>query len=140
MKAKIIINRKNRTLKIAALHITVFPVAVGKTETPTPSGVFYVHSKWEKGNRLVEEHGKCLGTHCLTLGQFSEEGKLQPIGKDNKGRLKLVSADDICFAIHGTDTPDSIGAAVGRGCVRMYNYDIALLYKWVDVEDMVVII
>lgn len=139
MKASITINSEARNLVIQGRHLTVFSVSVGKPETPTPTGVFYIHSKWEKGDHEVEEHGKCLGSHCLTLGQYAN-GSLQPVGKDEKGNLQLVSEDDICFAIHGTDDPDRIGGAVGEGCVRMYNSEIELLYNWVDVGDVVVII
>jgi len=137
---RIIINKDTRHLEIQGRHLTAFPVAIGKPETPTPTGVFYIHSKWEKGDKEVEEHGKCLGTHCLTLGQFDEDKTLQPVGKDSEGGVKLVTVDDICFAIHGTDEPVSIDTLAGQGCIRMYNSDIELLYKWTDVGDVVIIL
>ncbi|WP_100374496.1 L,D-transpeptidase family protein [Bacillus sp. FJAT-45037] len=28
------------------------------------------------------------------------------------------------YGIHGTNEPDSIGQAVSRGCIRMYNFDV----------------
>ncbi|KAB3530498.1 L,D-transpeptidase family protein, partial [Alkaliphilus pronyensis] len=32
------------------------------------------------------------------------------------------------YGIHGTDTPESIGTAASRGCIRMYNEDVEELY------------
>jgi len=32
------------------------------------------------------------------------------------------------FAIHGTKEPDQIGTAGSRGCIRMYNDDVELMY------------
>jgi len=32
------------------------------------------------------------------------------------------------FAIHGTKNPEEIGKAVSRGCIRLYNEDVVLVY------------
>lgn len=44
------------------------------------------------------------------------------------------------FAIHGTNTPNSIGGFVSNGCIRMYNQDIADLYQRVQVGTPVVVV
>jgi len=43
------------------------------------------------------------------------------------------------YAIHGTNTPNSIGGFVSHGCIRMYNQDIADLFGRVRVGTTVVV-
>ncbi len=44
------------------------------------------------------------------------------------------------YAIHGTNTPNSIGGFVSSGCIRMYNHDITDLYQRVQVGTPVVVV
>lgn len=44
------------------------------------------------------------------------------------------------YAIHGTNTPGSIGGFVSHGCIRMYNQDILDLYERVGVGTEVVVL
>jgi len=43
------------------------------------------------------------------------------------------------YAIHGTNSPKSIGGFVSYGCIRMYNADITDLYSRVSVGTSVII-
>src|SRR4051794_32112191 len=43
------------------------------------------------------------------------------------------------YAIHGTNTPRSIGGNVSYGCIRMYNEDVTDLYGRVSVGTTVVV-
>src|SRR6476659_542116 len=43
------------------------------------------------------------------------------------------------YAIHGTNTPGSIGGFVSYGCIRMFNDDITDLYQRVSVGTTVVV-
>jgi lipoprotein-anchoring transpeptidase ErfK/SrfK len=43
------------------------------------------------------------------------------------------------YRIHGTDAPWTIGSAVSKGCVRMYNQDVADLYPRVNVGARVTV-
>ena len=43
------------------------------------------------------------------------------------------------YAIHGTNSPSSIGGFVSYGCIRMYNQDIVDLYGRVGVGTPVVV-
>jgi len=43
------------------------------------------------------------------------------------------------YAIHGTNSPGSIGGFVSYGCIRMYNQDILDLYSRVSVGTTVVV-
>jgi lipoprotein-anchoring transpeptidase ErfK/SrfK len=44
------------------------------------------------------------------------------------------------YAIHGTNSPRSIGGYVSYGCIRMYNHDITDLYGRVSVGTPVVVV
>ena len=44
------------------------------------------------------------------------------------------------YAIHGTNSPRSIGGFVSHGCIRMYNQDIMDLYARVNVGTPVVVV
>ena len=43
------------------------------------------------------------------------------------------------YAIHGTNSPGSIGGFVSYGCIRMYNHDIADLFDRVSVGTPVIV-
>jgi lipoprotein-anchoring transpeptidase ErfK/SrfK len=43
------------------------------------------------------------------------------------------------YRIHGTDAPWTIGTAVSKGCIRMYNQDVLDLYPRVSVGTKVVV-
>jgi lipoprotein-anchoring transpeptidase ErfK/SrfK len=43
------------------------------------------------------------------------------------------------YAIHGTNSPNSIGGFVSYGCIRMYNQDITDLYDRVSVGTPVIV-
>jgi lipoprotein-anchoring transpeptidase ErfK/SrfK len=44
------------------------------------------------------------------------------------------------YAIHGTNTPNSIGGFVSHGCIRMYNQDITDLFNRVQIGTPVVVL
>ena len=44
------------------------------------------------------------------------------------------------YAIHGTNSPRSIGGYVSYGCIRMHNHDITDLYGRVSVGTQVVVV
>jgi lipoprotein-anchoring transpeptidase ErfK/SrfK len=44
------------------------------------------------------------------------------------------------YAIHGTNSPGSIGKFVSHGCIRMYNADVMDLYAKVSVGTQVVVL
>ena len=43
------------------------------------------------------------------------------------------------YRIHGTDAPWTIGTAVSKGCIRMYNQDVLDLYPRVNVGTKVTV-
>ena len=44
------------------------------------------------------------------------------------------------YAIHGTNTPNSIGRFASYGCIRMHNRDILDLYSRVEVGTRVLVL
>lgn len=50
-----------------------------------------------------------------------------------------LTLDGGMYAIHGTNSPSSIGGFVSYGCIRMYNQDIVDLYHRVSVGTPVLV-
>jgi len=92
------IEEKELTLRQGEQIIKVYPVAVGKPSTPTPTG------NW----RIIQK----------TLNPGG------PFG----ARWMRLSVPWGGYGIHGTDQPESIGTAASHGCVRMLNEDVIELY------------
>lgn len=92
-----------RTIKLIeeGQVIVKYPVAVGKSETPTPLGEWRVVQK-------CTHWGNGFGTRWMGLNV--------PWG---------------IFGIHGTDKPGSIGSYASHGCIRMFNRDVEKLYPQV---------
>ena len=85
-----------------------FSVGIGRPETPTATGTFYVWARVPQASPSGP-----YGTFTLGISGFSEVLKTWPGG----GRM----------AIHGTANPADPGKAVSHGCVRVYNPDMLKL-------------
>jgi hypothetical protein len=94
-----------------------FPVAVGSSAYPTPTGSFFVDEKF----RPSPSTG-AYGVMALGLSAF------QP-------RLPTLGS----LAIHGTNDPALIGQSVSDGCIRMRNADVLRVGAWVPAGSPVVI-
>jgi len=90
--------------------IKKYPIALGKEETPTPVGDFYVINKYRNW-------GKWFGTRWIGLNV--EWGT---------------------YGIHGTNRPESIGRDASHGCIRMLNRHIEELYEMVTIGTKVTIL
>lgn len=88
----------------------VFPIAIGRSSTPTPIGNFKVVHK-------AVNWGTGFGTRWLGLNV--------PWG---------------IYGIHGTNKPWSIGRMASHGCIRMHNRDVEQLYPWVKYNTEVIIV
>lgn len=80
-----------------------YHIAVGKSETPTPTGDWTIIWKSYRA-------GDIFGTRYFGLDV--------PWGG---------------YGIHGTDQPWSIGKSISQGCIRLRNKDIEELFEWVPV-------
>lgn len=111
-EVSIIIDVRNRTLTVmSGSHPhRQFPCAVGKRETPSPTG------NWEI-KRKAAHWGTGFGTRWMGLSV--------PWG---------------IYGIHGTNKPGSIGSQSSHGCFRMFNRDVETVYPWIQTGTPVYVI
>ena len=89
--------------------IKKYPVAQGKSRTPSPIGIWYITNK-------ARNWGSGFGTRWMGLNV--------PWG---------------VYGIHGTNKPGSIGHRASAGCFRMRNSDVEELYSIVPYKTRVVV-
>jgi lipoprotein-anchoring transpeptidase ErfK/SrfK len=98
--------------------IKMYPVAVGKHTTPTPTGAFHIASH-------------------VANPTYSHDGKVVRPGPANPVGTRWMSLGFKGYGIHGTNHPESIGHAASHGCIRMRNHDVEELFELVRVGDEV---
>jgi LysM repeat protein len=99
-----------------------FSVGIGRPEMETPTGLW-----------IVKPTGKLISptwTDPATGKTYEAENPDYPLGARWVG---LEGVDGAAkgragFAIHGTKKPEEINRAVSRGCIRLFNDDVILLY------------
>jgi lipoprotein-anchoring transpeptidase ErfK/SrfK len=96
----------------------VFPVAVGKQSTPSPTGSFRIV------NRVANP-------------TYYHSGKIVPSGPANPVGTRWMGLSEHGYGIHGTNAPGSIGKAASHGCIRMARNDLEELFGLVEVGDAV---
>jgi hypothetical protein len=96
-------------------------VGIGGTSSPTPRGIFSITDKLV-GQRYDASYGCCI------LALSGHQSNL-PLGWRGGNRI----------AIHGTDAPRSIGAAVSGGCLRASERDMRTLMRIVPLGTAVTI-
>jgi len=87
-----------------------YPVAVGKSVTPSPVGDYKIVHK-------ALNWGTGFGTRWLGLN---------------------VSWG--IYGIHGTNKPGSIGSRASHGCFRMLNRDVEEIFPWIPIGTRVIIV
>ncbi|GAB4136978.1 MAG: hypothetical protein Fur0046_10780 [Cyanobacteria bacterium J069] len=96
-----------------------FPVAVGKSSTPTPTGEFSVFE-------MIED----------PAWQNPWTGEIRQPGADSALGVRWIGFAQMpngTIGFHGTPTVSSIGQAASNGCVRLRNEDVLALYALVEV-------
>lgn len=111
-RVSIVIDREKQRLYVYedGRFFAEYPVAVGKSETPTPVGEWKITSKssgWGGG----------FGTRWLGLNV--------PWG---------------IYGIHGTNKPWSIGQRASAGCIRMHNKHVEEIFPWIPLGTPVKVI
>jgi lipoprotein-anchoring transpeptidase ErfK/SrfK len=119
---RIVVQRCAKKVTVFRLGEVVWvrPGAVGKPNTPTPTGSFYV-------DFVTPMHKAAYGPYMLSIGGFSNV--LHQFGNGGTGQI----------ALHGTSAAWSVGRAASNGCVRMYNADITALAKMIPAGTPVTI-
>ena len=92
-----------------------YPVAVGKRNTPTPTGNFYV---FEKSNKTSWRN---------------RDGSTIPYNSRRNPMLGIYAGigilEGVPLGIHATNSPSSVGTASSGGCIRLYESDMKHLYS-----------
>jgi lipoprotein-anchoring transpeptidase ErfK/SrfK len=66
--------------------------------------------------------------------------RYMPGGMENPLGARAIYLGSSLYRIHGSNEPDTIGAAVSSGCIRMTNRDVTDLYDRVKVGTKVVVL
>lgn len=88
-----------------------FPVGLGRSDTPTPGGIYYLKELL----RPPDPHG-FYGPYAFGLSGFSNV-------------LHTFDGGNGVIGIHGTNVPSSIGRRESHGCIRVHNRDIRYLAR-----------
>lgn len=98
--------------------VSIYPVAVGASVSPSPVGTFTIVNR--VSNPTYYKPGKIVGP-----------GRANPIG------TRWIGLSAKGYGIHGTDAPASIGFAKSHGCIRLRNQDVEQLFARVRSGDVV---
>ncbi len=100
-----------------------FRVGLGEPETETPTGLWRVKSD----GKLI----KPPWPDPVTRKMYYPEDPGYPLGSRWIGLegLKGNAKGKKGFGIHGTKEPEQIGTTGSRGCIRMHNGEVILLYN-----------
>jgi len=98
--------------------VKVYPTAVGRAISPTPSGTFTIVQR-------------------ISNPAWYGPGKVIAPGRSNPLGTRWLGLNRKSYGIHGTNEPRSIGRNASHGCVRMRNRDVEDLFARVAVGDVV---
>jgi len=118
-----------------SLLVTTYPVGVGTSERPTPTGRMYVARKaarptWRVPASIAEDHRK--------KGDILP--KAVPPGPDNPLGEYALYLSKSGYLIHGTNKPASIGLTATNGCLRLYPENVKTLFDDTPVKTPVRIV
>lgn len=102
-----------------------YPVAIGRSDTPTPVGEFQVF-------QMIEN----------PRWQNPWTGEVRPPGPDSALGVRWIGFTRMpngIIGFHGTPTLSSIGRAASNGCVRMRNEDVVALFDRVEIGTTVIV-
>ncbi|MGF1522168.1 MAG: L,D-transpeptidase [Leptolyngbyaceae cyanobacterium] len=102
-----------------------YPVAIGTSNTPTPTGEFEVFQM------IVDP-----------VWQSPWTGEIFPPGANSALGLRWIGfaeQSNGVIGFHGTPTVSSIGHAASNGCVRLRNEDVLALFEYARVGMTVVV-
>ena len=120
-RARVVVNRERLTLTYtrAGKVLLTAPIGIGRADSPTPKGSFYIRNK-------------------LTRYASAWYGPLA-FGTSAQSELSDWPAGGF-IGIHGTNRPELLPGAVSHGCIRMRNQDILRLGRMLRVGTPVVIV
>jgi L,D-transpeptidase ErfK/SrfK len=112
---------------------------------PDPNSIPYrievsIQNRWlrlYRNNTLLKEYPIAVGRmlHGTPKGQFVIINKAPNPGGPFGTMWMSLSKEH--YGIHGTNDPTSIGKAVSKGCIRMYNKDVEELAQIIPIGTQV---
>jgi hypothetical protein len=105
--------------------IATYPVAVGRPDTPTPTGEFQIFEMLEN-----------------PAWKNPRTGEIEPAGANGSLGTRwmgFVNMPNGVIGFHGTPNRASIGSAASHGCVRMRNEDAEALFRQVEIGTIVIV-
>jgi L,D-transpeptidase ErfK/SrfK len=98
--------------------VKVYPIAVGKPRTPSPTGEFRIVNRIPRPTYYAP-------------GVVIRPGPSNPLG------TRWIGLDRKGYGLHGTNVPRSIGHAASHGCIRLRNHDVEDLFERISEGDVV---
>ncbi len=96
----------------------IFPVAVGASNSPSPTGDFHIVNR-------------------VSNPTYYHPEVVIPPGRNNPIGTRWIGLNVKGYGIHGTNDPSSVGKAASHGCIRMRNRDVEQFFSLVRVGDVV---
>ncbi|RXJ04323.1 L,D-transpeptidase [Anaerobacillus alkaliphilus] len=114
---------------------------------PDPSTIYYsILVSISNRTLTLRKHTDIVKTFPIAVGRILHQtptGEFVIINKaPNPGGVfgtMWMSLSKKHYGIHGTNDPSSIGKAVSKGCIRMYNHDVNELASIVPIGTKVII-
>jgi lipoprotein-anchoring transpeptidase ErfK/SrfK len=124
---RVLVNKSERSLSVYSDEgrlIAYYPVSVGSSEKPAPSGAFEVSAVAENPTyRYNPAYG--------FKGQKATRPVVVPPGPNNPVGVVWIALSAESYGIHGTPEPEKIGKSESHGCIRLTNWDALALAKLV---------
>jgi L,D-transpeptidase ErfK/SrfK len=109
--------------------VTTYPVGLGRDDWRTPQGSFRIRGKTEQPTWVIPE-----SIRAEHLRERGDDRSMIPGGAPDNPlgsyRLELTLP---LYGLHGSNMPWGVGMQVSHGCIRLYNEDIAALFREVRV-------
>ena len=113
-------------------YVKSYGVGLGQEGKGTPTGLWQVSlgGKLEHPNWTDEETGRT----------YTWQDEDYPLGSKYIGLdgIEGQAKDRTGFALHGTKDANSIGMLSSRGCIRLYNGDIIMVYNMLTPKHSIV--
>lgn len=121
--ARIEVDKTRQTLRAidaSGQLLAFYPATVGSSEKPTPSGTLKVTAIHKNPTYRYNPNYRFTGVKSKRPFTI-RPGPNNPVGST----WIALSAEG--YGIHGTAYPDKIGKSESHGCVRLTNWDVAML-------------
>jgi L,D-transpeptidase ErfK/SrfK len=109
--------------------VTTYPVGLGRDDWRTPQGSFKIRGKTESPTWVIPESIRAERIRDRGDARSSIAGG-HPDNPLGPYRLELTLP---MYALHGSNMPWGVGMQVSHGCIRLYNEDMADLFRMVRV-------